>query len=109
MKTLYALVLICFSLPAFAMEQGIEDTHWDSYYVPEAVQAVTPEPKSPSIDVLIDDDHTASVIVPASRPIEGSWFDAGADFNFEDQMAAAVDAPATKPAEHGTYEDWLDF
>jgi hypothetical protein len=95
MKTLYALVLACLSFPALAWEPEsysyLEDNLTLSVTVP-----VTPN-YDYSIDTSIDfDDHTATVISPASKPSINETIDATFDL-FGEEYTAAVISPSDAP------------
>ena len=80
MKTLYALIAVCLSVPALAYEPEPFD-YASNIYCPEYGATVPVE-------------QTATV--PASKPLEDFSFDPSIDY---DDYTAIVPGPESKPAE----------
>jgi hypothetical protein len=104
MKTLYALIAVCLSVPALAYEPEPFDYASNIYCpeygatVPLEQTATVPAIKSfddysfdPSVDY---DGNTAAT--PATKPLEDFSFDPSIDY---DDYTAIVPGPESKPAE----------
>jgi hypothetical protein len=98
MRTLYAIALICLSVPAFASEFDFEGLPHDS-------MAETGYMYDAGADFSFDNETTA--IIASSTPkgedqsIAGYLYDDGADFNFDDDYTGIINVPtAPKDEDH---------
>jgi hypothetical protein len=101
MKTLYALALICLSVPAFAGELDFDGP-------PSAYKTETGYLYDAGADFNFGGDNTVNISVPATPKSDdhsvaaietGYLYDAGADFNFGDENTATIIVPPAPKSE----------
>jgi hypothetical protein len=85
MKTLYALILACLSVPALAWEPEIYNSACPEYGLTASVN----EPATSIYDYAVDDSidfegYTATVIPPASKPTTDTPIDSTIPFFSDD-------------------------
>jgi hypothetical protein len=85
MKTLYAIILACLSVPALAWEPEIYNSACPEY----GLTAFVNEPATSIYDYAVDDSidfegYTATVISPASKPITDMPVDSSIRFFSDD-------------------------
>src|SRR4051812_19803969 len=99
MMTLYALVLVFFSLPASAWEPEAYSTsnlNCPEYGATASNEQTATAPVTPSYDYSVDmsvdyDDHTATVTAPANKPTFDYFTDDGWDFTVPDAIIGPID------------------
>jgi hypothetical protein len=115
MKTLYALVFVCLSLPAFADVLDITPTGVDEEYTAAtsglAAQPTEDRSVGGDVDVYVD-EYNAGAVAPATQPIDATEFQPSSrddDTMFaDDDYTAGVTAPAAPTIEDTPVNPGLD-
>jgi hypothetical protein len=110
MKTLYAFILVCLSVPAFANELDFEGAFRDDPYSAWTTLPATPQIEDYSIDTGVDfyvdeHDHTAAVAAPVTPPIEDYSIDTDVEFHLGDD-GWNFKLPETSDLDSSQASDW---